>query len=712
MWADTYTTSTKRKMIGKQWQYIQYLDLPASLDIEVTSYGDEDNRVGIPYTAQICVNGVCSLVRTIPEMIEILKGLKAHYKLGYNRRLVVYVHNLAYEFQFFAPYLNILELFALDAHKPLTVLTDLGIELRCSYLLSGYKLETVGDHLLKYKVAKLVGGLDYSLPRSPETPLTDTEIQYCLDDVKVVVAYIQEEIESYGSIAQMVLTNTGRVRRYCTNTCLYGGEGSHKKEEAAKQREKYLGLMHRMTISPEEYEMLHAAFQGGFTHANSRLSTSLISDVTSYDFTSSYPAVMVAEKFPMGKGRWVDPKTPQEFEQYLKDYCCLIDLEYDHIESKYNVGDRPISVSHCARGLENLRADNGRIISADHVRTTITEQDYEIYKAAYEIGGEIKVHKMMIYPKEYLPTEYVMCILKLYADKTTLKGVKGREDDYLRGKGMLNSLYGMAVTNILRDETEYDPGTLEWGSNPPDIGAALDRYNKSQTRVNSYAWGVWVTAYARRNLWSGILECGDDYIYSDTDSLKIRNAEKHKAYFERYNREMIEKLKAACDYHKIGYEMIAPKTVKGVEKPLGVWDFDGHYDYFKTLGAKRYLTYGDDHITMTVAGCGVLGVKYMLDTCKVLAHWSEKTNEWIVDDPKNIKSVFGMFDDKLEIPADYAGRLIHSYISDRRRGTMIDYLGNSYKYDVPASIHLNPSAYTLSMAQDYMMLTDGNEFEI
>ena len=34
---------------------------------------------------------------------------------------------------------------------------------------------------------------------------------------------------------------------------------------------------------------------------------------------------------------------------------------------------------------------------------------------------------------------------------------------------------------------------------------------------------------------------------------------------------------------------ISPKTIKGETKTLGVWDFDGFYTDFKTLGAKRYI---------------------------------------------------------------------------------------------------------------------------
>ena len=44
-------------------------------------------------------------------------------------------------------------------------------------------------------------------------------------------------------------------------------------------------------------------------------------------------------------------------------------------------------------------------------------------------------------------------------------------------------------------------------------------------------------------------------------------------------------------YHKLDISLCTPTTIKGEKKIIGVWDYDGHYDMFKTLGAKRYMVY-------------------------------------------------------------------------------------------------------------------------
>ncbi|MEM1506600.1 hypothetical protein RG959_25010, partial [Domibacillus sp. 8LH] len=72
----------------------------------------------------------------------------------------------------------------------------------------------------------------------------------------------------------------------------------------------------------------------------------------------------------------------------------------------------------------------------------------------------------------------------------------------------------------------------EWGFEKVDVNEEIEKYNSSRKRFLYYAWGIWVTAYARRNLWTGILAVGNDYIYSDTDSLKVLNYEKHEPYIE------------------------------------------------------------------------------------------------------------------------------------------------------------------------------------
>lgn len=158
----------------------------------------------------------------------------------------------------------------------------------------------------------------------------------------------------------------------------------------------------------------------------------------------------------------------------------------------------------------------------------------------------------------------------------------------------------MCVTSIVHDVIDFDGS--EWTTEESNIDRELSNYNTDKNRFLFYQWGVWCTAYARNNLFSGIKECKSDYIYADTDSIKIFNANKHQNYFIRYNEWIINKLQACLFHYNIDIDNISPKTIKGESKPLGVWDFDGFYNEFKTLGAKRYIVNHDDNISITVCG--------------------------------------------------------------------------------------------------------------
>lgn len=650
-------------------KHTAYYQIPCAFDIETTSFYEGEDKRAIMYVWMVSLGGYVVCGRDWESLLYCLNRVSEYCGLSKDIRLCVYVHNLAYEFQFIRKRFKWLKVFALEQRKPVYCLCDLGIEFRCSYLLSGYSLERLGNGLNKYKVNKLVGNLDYSKPRHALTPLDDDEWSYCVNDVLVVTAYIQERIEQDGSIQDIPITKTGYVRRYCKRNCL--GTSKHRDM-------KYRRMIHSMNLDADEYRMLKRAFQGGFTHANAYYSGRVVHGVSSYDFTSSYPTVMISEKFPMSRGERIDIVSREAFETNIKRYCCMFDIEFIGIYSTV-IYENYLSTSHC-RGVIHAVVNNGRIVSADRLVTTITEQDFMIIQKLYQ-WESMSVGKFIRYKKDYLPTPFVKSVLSLYADKTTLKGVKGSEVEYMLKKEMLNSCYGMTVTDICRDEITYSDD--EWGEDTPNIEKAIDKYNDAHSRFMFYPWGVWVTAYARRNLFTGIVSCGTDYVYSDTDSIKILNPVKHIDYIERYNETITQQLEKAMNHHGLDVSSIAPKSKDGKEKPLGVWDYEGTYTDFKTLGAKRYLTRDDSGYHMTVAGLGKRdGLKWMLFN----------------DD---MKTPMEQFSNDLHVPAGHTGKMLHTYIDDVKRGTIVDYMGGSCEYEELSAVHLESIDYSLSIGATY-----------
>lgn len=202
-----------------------------------------------------------------------------------------------------------------------------------------------------------------------------------------------------------------------------------------------------------------------------------------------------------------------------------------------------------------------------------------------------------------------------------------------------------------------------------------------------------VTSYARRNLLWGIEAVGKDYIYSDTDSIKIRNASKHIEWINKYNEIVIEKTKKALDYHKLDYSMILPKNNKGEEKPIGIWELDGHYRRFKTLGAKRYL-YEDDNNLMHLTCSGLTK-----ETINYMMHQSNNDNT----------ACFDMFDNNMYIPKEETGKNIHTYIDFEMKGYLTDYLGNTASYHELSGVYLEGAEYSLKLSRSYLEYLEGIE---
>lgn len=356
---------------------IKYANVPCVIDIETSSFYENGEKRGVMYAFVIGINGKCYIGRTYEELWMSLDRIVDYYQLSDKKRMVFYIHNLSFEFQWFRKWRNWTKVFATDERVPLYALDDKGIELRCSYQLSGYSLANVGKNLTKYKVEKMVGDLDYKLIRHSETPLSDKEMRYILNDGLVVMAYIQEEIENhYNNITLLELTKTGKVRKYVRKMCLYGDKKSRYKYY------RYHNIMKSLPItSINEYEQLKRAFQGGFTHADSLQVGKVINNVHSFDFTSSYPAVMVMEKYPIEKGELIQIKSKEDFERNMQLYCCIFDATFENIESSF-VYDHPISISKCY-SLEKYVSDNGRLVSAEKISITLTEIDFDIIRHFY-----------------------------------------------------------------------------------------------------------------------------------------------------------------------------------------------------------------------------------------------------------------------------------------------------------------------------------------
>lgn len=684
---------TKRK------KAVTYYNMPSAFDIETSTFyldengnqvtnqernqmSEEERDKLTPRACLVCwqfgIDGRVFFGRTWEEFQEFCNILHDCLKLSEELELIVYVHNLAYEFQWFHQYIEWSEVFATDMRKPVNALTKQGIRFKDSYILTNLSLNDVGEkELHTYKVEKKTGDWDYSLIRSTSTPLTDKEIGYAIYDVLVVMALIREKIEEEGAINKIPLTKTGYARRFCKKKTI---------DSKTYEAQQYKKLVQGLKVEQWEYNQLKQTFMGGFTHSNATYWGDTIEGVRSYDETSAYPAQMVMEQFPMGKASEIEPTSREELEEQCELYCCMWELTLYNVESKIPQ-ENIISESKCIN-VVNAVTNNGRIFSADELTICVTEVDWYNIKDTYNFNDEIGIANFVRYFKGYLPTLFVKAILYVYSQKTKLKGIDSKAVEYTLIKALLNSLYGMIVTDIIREEAIFKGN---WTVNKLDdgiIGKQLSDYNSTSKRFLYYPWGVWVTAYARRALICAIIAAGDNYVYSDTDSIKFvrENSEHIEKYVEEYNNEVRKKMRAACDYHKIPYDLVEPESNDGTRYLLGSFDLDGDYDRFKTLGAKRYCWETKKKgFNVTVAGA------VTVDTIKYIKDQAQQQG----------CSPFDLFNDSLQIPLGKSGKKLHHYIDSEFSGHAYDYLGNRFEYHEKSAVAIGDTSFKMGLSDSF-----------
>ena len=356
--------------------------------------------LAFPYIWQFSINDIVYYGRTFDELKEFLELLD---KLTDYAKKIIFVHNLSFEFQFLMSNFNITDVLARKTrHVMKCTLVDYNYELRCTYMMSNVALKILAK-TYKLPVQKLSGDLDYSIIRNSKTPLSDKELAYCENDCLVVYYYIKMELETYKRVDRVPLTYTGHVRRELRAITVT--DFNYKRQ-----------VRNCINVDGHIYNLLIQAFQGGYTHANWFYTSKILKDIDSYDFTSSYPFVMVSEKYPSSEFKKCKIKSVNDM---LTRFAYIVVVRFKNIKSKYY--NNFISYSKC-RNIKNGRYDNGRVVSADELELTLTDIDFKIILESY--SGTYEILESYFSTYKYLPKKFVDFILEKYVVKTKLKNVE------------------------------------------------------------------------------------------------------------------------------------------------------------------------------------------------------------------------------------------------------------------------------------------------
>ncbi len=139
----------------------------------------------------------------------------------------------------------------------------------------------------------------------------------------------------------------------------------------------------------------------------------------------------------------------------------------------------------------------------------------------------------------------------------------------------------MAVTNTIRENVYYD-NDKDWYSVDLTNDEIIEKLNEEKKKAFlSFAYGVWITAYARNNLLRNVIKQDEYVIYCDTDSMKLKEGY-NIDYIKEYNQFVENKIKRVSEILDIDIEKFEPEDVKGKKRMLGVFDKDEHYEKFIT----------------------------------------------------------------------------------------------------------------------------------
>lgn len=554
---------------GKRNNKRVYKDIICAFDIETTN--DCESVQAFMYVWQFQFNDITIMGRTWNEFITMLQRMAD--QLNRDQYIVIFVHNLSFEFQFLRGIYDFSkeEVFAIDSRKVLKCEMFNHFELRCSYLQTNMSLSEF-THKMGVQDVKLSGDdFDYSKARYPWTPLTDLEVQYCVNDVKGLVEAMRIQMDlEHDTFYTLPLTSTGYVRR----------------DVKAAMRHYNRQDLKDMLPDYNVFCMLREAFRGGNTHANRYYANYILHDVHSNDYASSYPNVQINCRFPMSA--WIREDGMNLDRCLLKIYkhkrACLMRVKIFDVKLKDPMWGAPYLAKAKCRNIKNCENDNGRVLSAEYLETTLTDIDFKIVLDEYEFSW---IEFVDFYHCRYglLPKQLRETVLEYFRRKTELKGVSGEELYYMKAKNKLNSVYGMSVQSPVKQSIDFEHDFILRNDDETEL---LNTANKKA--FMSYAWGVWTTAHARAELEEAIKMCGDRFVYCDTDSVKYLGSIDFDSFNAKKRRRSEENGAVAVD-------------PAGVKHYLGVMEHDADYSEFATMGAKKYAyRYPDGKLGITIAG--------------------------------------------------------------------------------------------------------------
>lgn len=320
--------------------------------------------------------------------------------------------------------------------------------------------------------------IDYNEEREETHILTQQEIDYVLNDVKIVAMALETQISQ----------NLTKI----TN-------GSDALSDFKRTISKKQFEINFPILDLEVDADIRQAYRGGFTYVNPHFQNIDIKDGIVFDVNSLYPSVMYDKPLPYGMPLYFVGKYEHDdmYPLYIQNLTCEFKVKKGYIPT--------IQLKNNLSFLPNQYIEE----SKEPVNLVLTSIDLELFLEHYEVWNI-----------EYINGwKFKQCqgIFKPYIDKWGK--VKKENKGAIRqlAKLMLNSLYG------------------KFGTNPDVTGKIpyLDENNVVKWKLDEKTYrdpiyipmGVFITAWARHKTITTAQLCYDRFIYADTDSLHLVGTE-------------------------------------------------------------------------------------------------------------------------------------------------------------------------------------------
>lgn len=350
---------------------------------------------------------------------------------------------------------------------------------------------------------KAVGDWDYSLVRTPETPLTEDELFYARRDVQVIPQYLQWLLRTNHWLTSdmlgcRVLTKTSLVRQMARReiggrrVTLQGGR------KLTLQRAFEATCNQEFPKDYESYALRRACFRGGLTFTSAKTAGVVVHNVASLDVTSMHHAFINGRRLPVKFA-----PAPCELLQIACERIAATSL--DDVLSHY---DDPFRVGlHVAVRFSHLRLREGTCFTAwgmaicprsKFVRTLHADTDYSNNDRAKTQDNSIRargyvdraVNPVYAFGKLYSADECVLHVNEIelwnvaqvyeYDDMHVLYGESTTKTiippDYVTLQSNMLFARKTDVKNLIKGYTE---GTPYVGDTPDSIPEGIARDAKT-----------------------------------------------------------------------------------------------------------------------------------------------------------------------------------------------------------------------------------------